>query len=289
MLKKLELENFKINESEQYSFYRIPKLLFSDEFKDLSTDAKVLYGLFLDRMSLSRINDWCDNDGNVYIIFTREEMNEILKTTSPTISKIQKELEEKGLIERKRQGLGNPSLIYLKNFNVKRLKNFTSRSKENLLQEVKKFNTNNTDINNTLEAKKIKAKKIAENNDDVLFDSSYEERHNLREELTSKGLDITVFEQLHKFVKKLYYEQIFSAAQCLVLSDMLKTMDTENNKTDVAKAYSYSLSRLKKNRSRIKDKFSYLLSILPKNLEIVKSNQNTEDFSFDDIRKNLHP
>ncbi len=67
------------------------------------------------------------------------------------------------------------------------------------LQEVKKFNTNNTDINNTLEAKKI-----AENNDNLLFDSSYEERHNLREELTAKGLDITVFEQLHKFVKKLY-------------------------------------------------------------------------------------
>ncbi len=90
---------------------------------DFSTDAKVLYGLFLDRMSLSRINDWCDNDGNVYIIFTREEMNEILRTSNATISKIQKELKEKGLIERKKQGLGNPSLIYLKQFNVKRFKN----------------------------------------------------------------------------------------------------------------------------------------------------------------------
>ena len=70
---KKVFDYFRAYEAEQFSFYRIPKVLFTDEyFQDLSTDAKVLYGLMLDRMVLSKRNRWFDEEGRVYIIFTVE-------------------------------------------------------------------------------------------------------------------------------------------------------------------------------------------------------------------------
>ncbi len=104
-------------QSEQYSFYRVPKILFTDSrFSSLSTDAKLLYGILLDRMSLSKKNGWYDAQDRVYIMFSLESVSEILGCKSEKIIKLFKELQEIGLIERKRQGLGKASLIYVKNF-----------------------------------------------------------------------------------------------------------------------------------------------------------------------------
>ena len=108
------------SQAEQFSFYRIPKVLFTDpQFKPLSTDAKVLYGILLDRMSLSVKNHWLDEQSRVYIIFTTEEIMEALSCANQKACRLMLELEkDAGLIERKRQGLGKPSLIYVKNFAV---------------------------------------------------------------------------------------------------------------------------------------------------------------------------
>lgn len=105
-------------QAEQFSFYRIPKVLFADQrFSNISTDAKVLYGVLLDRMNLSARNDWLDQDGRVYIIFTIEEIMEKLSCGNKKAVLLLTELERKAeLIERKRQGLGKPNLIYVKNF-----------------------------------------------------------------------------------------------------------------------------------------------------------------------------
>ena len=105
-------------QSEQFSFYRIPKILFSqDKFWNVSTDAKLLYGILLDRMNLSARNGWLDEAGRVYIIFTIEEIKESLGCAEKKAVKLLDELEKKAeLIERKRQGLGKPNLIYVKNF-----------------------------------------------------------------------------------------------------------------------------------------------------------------------------
>ena len=105
-------------ESEQYAFYRIPKLLFTNaRLKGLSTDAKLLYGILLDRVSLSVKNGWMDKKGRVYIIFTLEEIMEAMGCADQKATRLLVELEKKcGLIERKRQGLGKPTLIYVKNF-----------------------------------------------------------------------------------------------------------------------------------------------------------------------------
>ena len=105
-------------EAEQFSFYRIPKVLFAEErFRSVSAEAKVLYGLLLDRMSLSCKNGWLDKEGRVYIIFTIDEVMTALGCADQKAGKLLHELESKcRLIERKRQGLGKPNLIYVKNF-----------------------------------------------------------------------------------------------------------------------------------------------------------------------------
>lgn len=105
-------------QAEQFSFYRIPKALFTEpNFRELSTDAKVLYGILLDRMSLSLKNQWLDAQNKVYIIFTVEEIMDALNCANQKATRLMVELEKQaGLIERKRQGLGRPNLIYVKNF-----------------------------------------------------------------------------------------------------------------------------------------------------------------------------
>ena len=114
----MQYEYFYGAQAEQFSFYRIPKALFTEpNFRELSTDAKVLYGILLDRMSLSLKNQWLDAQNKVYIIFTVEEIMDALNCANQKATRLMVELEKQaGLIELKRQGLGRPNLIYVKNF-----------------------------------------------------------------------------------------------------------------------------------------------------------------------------
>jgi hypothetical protein len=108
------------NEAEQFNFYRIPKVLFTDErFAKISVEAKVLYGLMLDRMCLSVKNGWIDEENRVYIYFKLEEVMEYLNFGKDKCVKLFSELDEKGgigLIRRKKQGLGKPAMIFVMNF-----------------------------------------------------------------------------------------------------------------------------------------------------------------------------
>ncbi|MGN0345853.1 MAG: DUF6017 domain-containing protein [Roseburia sp.] len=157
-------------EAEQFSFYRVPRLLIKDErFKGLSSDAKLLYGLMLDRMSLSMKNGWLDDENRAYIIYTIENIREDLGCSKEKAVKVLAELDANkgiGLVEKIRRGLGKPDIIYVKNFVIqespadcgkagenatdtdvstevgktdfKRSENLTSRSLENRLKEVGK-------------------------------------------------------------------------------------------------------------------------------------------------------
>lgn len=96
------------------SFYKLPKVLFGDDrYKDISTDAKVLYSLLLDRNSLSVKNGWIDSHGRYYQYFTIKECKTKLNFGHDKIIKLFKELETNGLIIRQRQGRGKPSVIYV--------------------------------------------------------------------------------------------------------------------------------------------------------------------------------
>lgn len=144
-------------ESEQFSFYRIPKVLFTEErFRHISAEAKVLYGLLLDRMSLSAKNGWQDKENRVYIIFTIEDIMEAMGCADQKAGKLLHELESKcRLIERKRQGLGKPNLIYVKNFVTPSESRFLNRENHDsgevkiTDQEPLKSRSNNTEYNNT--------------------------------------------------------------------------------------------------------------------------------------------
>ncbi|MDW2998773.1 DUF6017 domain-containing protein [Faecalibacterium prausnitzii] len=115
----MTLDYFYGQAGELFSFYRIPKALFQEQrFQDLSTDAKTLYGILLDRMSLSVKNEWFDKKGRVFIIFTIEDVKRTLRCADNKATRLLRELEKFGLIERKRRGQGKPCLVYVKNFSA---------------------------------------------------------------------------------------------------------------------------------------------------------------------------
>ena len=141
---------------ELFSYFRIPKALFQDHrFRQISTDARTLYGILLDRMSLSVKNGWMDKQGRVYIIYTVREVQESLCCAEHKAIKLFRELEQIDLIERKRRGLGRPSLIYVKDFTTGLSKmhnlncaNSNSGVAQIAVQEQPKTQANKTDKNN---------------------------------------------------------------------------------------------------------------------------------------------
>lgn len=154
----MQYDYFYGQQSEMFTFYRVPKILFTqDGFWNVSTDAKLLYGILLDRMNLSARNGWLDDEGRVYIIFTIEEIKSALSCGEKKAVKLLDELEKKcGLIERKRQGLGKPNLIYVKNFDsgaverqFRKCQKGNSGFGETTIQELSKAQGNNTDIKET--------------------------------------------------------------------------------------------------------------------------------------------
>ena len=157
----MTFDYFYEEQSQQFAFYRIPKVLFTDNrFQKISTEGKVLYGLLLDRVSLSRENGWIDEEGRVYIIFTLNAIRQAMNCAEKSAIKYLTELEDFGLIERIRQGLGKPAIIYVKNFidqynlQVKTCNNSSSGPVEVPVQDQYNLqpnytNNNNTDFNNT--------------------------------------------------------------------------------------------------------------------------------------------
>lgn len=118
---KTEFDYYYGAESEQFSFVRVPRVLFTDKehFGSLSNDARILYGFLLERMSLSRKNEWIDDENRVYIIFSIEEIEETMGVCHEKALNILKELDDDkgiGLVKKKRRGLGLPSILYVKNF-----------------------------------------------------------------------------------------------------------------------------------------------------------------------------
>ena len=118
----IQFDYFYGNEAEQFTFYRIPKILVtSPTFKRVSDSAKLLYGLMLDRMGLSIRNGWVDDENRAYIFFTTNDVMEQMCCGTEKATKLLAELDAEkgiGLIERKKQGQGKPAIIYLKKFYI---------------------------------------------------------------------------------------------------------------------------------------------------------------------------
>ncbi len=150
------------DEADMFTFYKIPKILVKDDrFKSLSSDAKILYGLALDRMSLSIKNGWFDEEKRAFIYFSIEDIVDLLNCGKNKAVSSMKELENIGLIEKKRQGMGKANVLYVKNFvviesglesrkvNFLNPENRDSRIPQNKLQESLFSGSNNNKENNT--------------------------------------------------------------------------------------------------------------------------------------------
>lgn len=144
-------------EAELFTFIRVPKLILEDErFSKLNAESKLLFGILLDRVALSRKNGWIDSQGRVYVIMTIDEIAESLACATQKATKLLHDLERFGLIKKVRQGLGKPNLIYVKNFiprtadsQFKNDENHNSGGVISTIQECRKSQCNNTNINNT--------------------------------------------------------------------------------------------------------------------------------------------
>lgn len=151
---------YKSNETLEHKYYQIPQELFVNEkYKNkLNSDSKILYAFLLDRLSLSQKNHWIDEDNNVYLIFTREEVQEKLNLSDKTVTKSFKILMEVNLVQEKRQGLGKPNLIYVgkinhsdsENLRFLNRKNYDSGIGESTTldsENLRGINTNNINTN----------------------------------------------------------------------------------------------------------------------------------------------
>jgi len=187
----LQLDYYYGIEAEQFSFYRVPRLLIKDErFKKLSSDAKLLYGLMLDCMSLSIKNKWFDDNNRAYIIYTINSIMEDLGCGKEKAVKVLAELDNTkgiGLVEKVRRGLGRPDIIYVKNFassegnvdkketvntdkitevrksDFRKSENQTSRSQKTGLQEVGKSDLKKSE-NQTFGSSEIETQEVGESN-----------------------------------------------------------------------------------------------------------------------------
>ena len=157
----MQFDYFYNKESQSYAFYRTPKFFFTDErFKILSRDARFLYGILLDRVEMSARNNWKDEAGRIYVYMTISSIEESFGVCHQTACKLLKELEEFGLIERKKQGLGKPAVIYVKKCipvcesHLQKYENHIPGGMKIISTEVcnsypNKNNKNNTENNNT--------------------------------------------------------------------------------------------------------------------------------------------
>lgn len=211
MEKKMTFNYFYGTEADQFSFYRIPKALFTGSyFKDLSSDAKILYGLMLDRMSLSIKNQWFDDKNRAYIYFSIEDIMELLNCGRNKAIKSMRELDDEtgiGLIEKRRQGFGKVNVIYVKTFmpektdekkfdeELQKFKKQTSVENEEPA-EVYILNPNNTNLSDT-EMNDNKSNHII-SVDEKIFDSdNCSEDYQAYENLVKETIDYESLEVTH--------------------------------------------------------------------------------------------
>ena len=286
----MTLDYFYGQAGELFSFFRIPKALFQEQrFQDLSTDAKTLYGILLDRMSLSVKNEWFDKKGRVFIIFTIEDVKRTLRCADNKATRLLRELEKFGLIERKRRGQGKPCLVYVKNFSsesskesVKNRDNHDSCGSKIACQDpVKsrgiKKKENKTEMNNT---------------NPILSDESEKMKNReLLEEYFSHSLEIDLLLRLYPDDEDTLYQIVnFLVDTCATNRKTLRIAGDDKPAEVVRSRFMklnadhirFVLKCLAENSSPIRNMKQYLLASLynaPTTMQLSYQNQTNHDLA----------
>ena len=273
-----------------FSFYRIPKALFQEQrFQNLSTDAKTLYGILLDRMSLSVKNEWFDKQGRVFIIFTIEDVKRALCCADNKATKLLRELENFGLIERKRRGLGKPSLVYVKNFSsdlsnerVQNRENHESGSPKNACQDPPKSRCN-----------KNKKSKTERNNTNPILSDELEKMKNrkLLEEYFSRSLEIELLLRLYPDDEDTIYQIVDLLVDTCATKRKTLRIAGDDKPAEVVRSrfmklnadhIRFVLKCLAENSSPIRNMKQYLLASLynaPTTMQFSYQNQTNHDLA----------
>ena len=273
-----------------FSFYRIPKALFQEQrFQNLSTDAKTLYGILLDRMSLSVKNEWFDKQGRVFIIFTIEDVKRALCCADNKATKLLRELENFGLIERKRRGLGKPSLVYVKNFSsnlsnerVQNRENHESGSPKNACQDSPKSRCN-----------KNKKSKTERNNTNPILSDELEKMKNrkLLEEYFSRSLEIELLLRLYPDDEDTIYQIVDLLVDTCATNRKTLRIAGDDKPAEVVRSrfmklnadhIHFVLKCLAENSSPIRNMKQYLLASLynaPTTMQLFYQNQTNHDLA----------
>lgn len=265
----MDYDYFYEEQSEQFAFYRIPKCLFTEmRFKGISTPAKVLYGLLLDRVSLSAKNRWIDECGRVYIYYTLENIQEDLLCANEKATKLLRELERYGLIERKVQGLGKPNRIYVKNFirsrksGVRDHENRDSGLTDIVIPDSRESNGNNTDITKT------------EYNDTDLFSSADEKRSEERQayrEYFRESLSIDIMKDRYPYDREIIDEILELILDVVCSSRKTIGIAGEQRPIDIVKSrfmkldsghLEFVLKGMSENTTLVRNMKQYLLAAL---------------------------
>ena len=286
----MTLDYFYGQAGELFSFFRIPKALFQEQrFQDLSTDAKTLYGILLDRMSLSVKNEWFDKKGRVFIIFTIEDVKRTLRCADNKATRLLRELEEFGLIERKRRGQGKPCLVYVKNF-----------SSESSKESVK--NRDNDDscgskiaCQDPVKSRGIKKKenKTEMNNTNPILSDESEKMKNreLLEEYFSHSLEIDLLLRLYPDDEDTLYQIVNLLVDTCATNRKLLRIAGDDKPAEVvcsrfmklnADHIRFVLKCLAENISPIRNMKQYLLASLynaPTTMQLSYQNQTNHDLA----------
>lgn len=262
---------------DMFNFYRLPKLLITSKyFKTLSSDAKILYSLVLDRMSLSLKNRWFDKEKRAYIYFSIDEVGELLNCGKNKAVKTMQELEDIGLIEKKRQGMGKPNILYVKSFeigngeeNVEDTKNVTNGDSiipENSILDVYKEKCNYTEYNYN---KCNKNNKI--NHIDSIEDEDIDSNFKNYTALVKKNIEYDLLLQRNPYdcellegIFELIVETLLTKSNQILIasnkypSELVKTKFLKLNCTHVE----YVLACFKANTSKVHNIKKYLLAAL---------------------------
>ena len=286
----MTLDYFYGQVGELFSFFRIPKALFQEQrFQDLSTDAKTLYGILLDRMSLSVKNEWFDKKGRVFIIFTIEDVKRALRCADNKATRLLRELEEFGLIERKRRGQGKPCLVYVKNF-----------SAESSKESVK--NRDNDDscgskiaCQDPVKSRGIKKKenKTEMNNTNLILSDESEKMKNreLLEEYFSHSLEVDLLLRLCPDDEDTIYQIVDLLVDTCATNRKLLHIAGDDKPADVVRSrfmklnadhIRFVLKCLAENSSPIRNMKQYLLASLynaPTTMQLTYQNRTNHDFA----------
>jgi len=286
----MTLDYFYGQAGELFSFYRIPKALFQEQrFQNLSTDAKTLYGILLDRMSLSVKNEWFDKQGRVFIIFTIEDVKRTLRCADNKATRLLRELEEFGLIERKRRGQGKPCLVYVKNF-----------SAESSKESVK--NRDNDDscgskiaCQDPVKSRGIKKKenKTEMNNTNLILSDESEKMKNreLLEEYFSHSLEIDLLLRLYPDDEDTLYQIVNLLVDTCATNRKLLHIAGDDKPAEVVRSrfmklnadhIRFVLKCLAENSNPIRNMKQYLLASLynaPTTMQLSYQNQTNHDLA----------